>query len=376
MEAHAHSSSANRSVARRTAAVPLLLLLSVASAARADSRVRDGGNFFSADVAAKVSADLDSLAASKNTSVIVETFAAAPQPLTDQLKSATDAAGRTAAFDAYGLARAKELNADFYIFATRQPGHVQTQTQANAHQAGLSNGERDRVTSTLVQAFRQQQFDRGLTDAVAALRAGLEGTAAAADPGAMSRSTVIAQPKPRPDPRQEGSSPRPKPETSGGSFLPWILLGGVALVIFMIIRALRTAAASRMGGGGYGGPGSYSQPGYGQPGYGAPGYGPPASGGFGRGLMGGLLGGMAGGYLANRAFGQSNTTITNNDPTLNNDAAAGGLFGSGSNDAGGDTSGIQFGDSGGGDFGGGGDAGGGDFGGGGGGGGDSAGGDF
>lgn len=342
------------------AGVALLLVLFAARPAGAQSRVNDGGNFFSKDVAAKVAADLDGLATARGVSVIVETFDAAPAPLADQLKSADDSAKR-AAYVAYGKARAAELNADYYLFATRQPPQVRTQTMAKAHAQGLSVSEEDQITTAVVEGFRKRDFDRGLTDAVATLKSALAGNlpvvASNARPSAPAAAGRSADPVVPAEPSQR----------SGASMLlPLLILGGLILIGVVVIRAL--VGAARRSSMNQMPPPLPGQPGYGQPGYGygQPGYG-VGSGGFGRGLMGGLLGGIAGGYLANRAFGQGHDNSSTNDSDAG--THGGGAFAdTGPSDAGN----IDYGDSGGGDFGGDmGDAGGGDFSGG-----DSGGGDF
>lgn len=107
-------------------------------------------------------------------------------------------------------------------------------------------------------------------------------------------------PRAAPAPRMNTAPAYPAREPSSG--IPgWVWIGGLALIAFMIFRAVsRRAIANNMAGGGYAPQGGYGvQPGMPQPGYGpgyAPGYGASPGGGL---LRTGLAaaGGVAGGML-------------------------------------------------------------------------------
>ena len=93
------------------------------------------------------------------------------------------------------------------------------------------------------------------------------------------------------------------PQQAPSSGIPgWVWIVGLAVVAFLIFRAVsRRALANNMAGGGYAPQGGYGmQPGMPQPGYG-PGYGSaPGSGLLGAGLA--AAGGVAGGMLLERAL--------------------------------------------------------------------------
>jgi hypothetical protein len=104
-----------------------------------------------------------------------------------------------------------------------------------------------------------------------------------------------------PSPDRVNMAPANAQPTSGGGIPGWVWIGGLAVVGFLIFRAVsRRAVANNMAAGGYATPGGYGvQPGMQQPGYG-PGYGQ----GYGQAPGGGLLrtgmavaGGVAGGML-------------------------------------------------------------------------------
>ena len=113
------------------------------------------------------------------------------------------------------------------------------------------------------------------------------------------------------------ASPPARYETSGGgSSMPWGLMIGGAIVVFIVIAFMRrrsdAAGPAVYGPGGtpaqyngvppgygptggqpgYGQP-AYGQPGYGQPGYGQPGYGAPPQQGMGSRIAGGVATGLA-----------------------------------------------------------------------------------
>ena len=169
------------------------------------------------------------------------------------------------------------------------------------------------------------------------------------------------------------------PVQAASSGIPgWVWIGGVAVVLFLVFRAVsRRAVANNLAGAGYAPQGGYGgvQPGMPQPGYG-PGYGAgyaPASPGGGL-LRTGLAaaGGVAGGMLLERMlegdrreenYGNGNNLGAQGGNYSDGDQATRDLdnrpidFGSGGNDWGGDSSGgggDNFTPSGGGDDGGGG----------------------
>ena len=161
------------------------------------------------------------------------------------------------------------------------------------------------------------------------------------------------------------------PQQAPSSGIPgWVWVGGLAVVLFLVFRAIsRRAMANNMAGGGVANQGGYGMnPGMPQPGYG-PGYGaaPGAGGGL---LRTGLAaaGGVAGGMLLERML-EGNRHDENYNNGGNNYGAQGGSYDNGSSQAASDLENrsIDFGSGGndwGGDAGGGGSSGGSDDGGG------------
>jgi hypothetical protein len=150
------------------------------------------------------------------------------------------------------------------------------------------------------------------------------------------------------------------PRQAPSSGVPgWVWVGGIALLLFLVFRAIsRRAVANNMAGGGYAPQGGYGMnPGMQQPGYG-PGYGPAPGAGGGL-LRTGLAaaGGVAGGMLLERMlegnrhdenygnngnFGAQGGAFDNGASQAASDLENRSIdFGSGGNDWGGDAGGSS-----------------------------------
>lgn len=367
----------------------LFLLLATAPRAFAASfGVRDDAHFFSQDAISRADSVIKQIEQKHHKDVLIETLPGIPQ---DQ-QAALQQEGKTAFFEKWADQRAHDNAVDgVYVLITRNPGHVQAWDGNKTSQRLFTDSERNHLAQQiLIPAFRDKQFDQGLTDGVQYIQQRMD---AQAPTGARANSTGGAAAVP---PRTNSPNyPQSNfPQSSHGFGIGgWICLGVGILVIFMLIRAVmgRRNYGPPGGGGGYyppgGGAGYPPAGGYG-PGYGA-GYG-GGGGGFGRGLLGGLLGGALGGYVGEKwaERGQQGGGYVN--PPQGGDYSGGGGDYSSGVDTSGTSSGGDFdsgaggggadfsGGGGGGDFGGGGGdvGGGGDFGGGGGDSGSSGGGDF
>ena len=99
------------------------------------------------------------------------------------------------------------------------------------------------------------------------------------------------------------SAPATNAASTGGFNMSWIWLIAIAVIGFLIVRAIfRAIAGPRVPPAGYGGGmgGPMGGPGYGQGGYG---YGGGPMGGGGGGFFSGLLGGLGGAFIGNELFG-------------------------------------------------------------------------
>lgn len=135
------------------------------------------------------------------------------------------------------------------------------------------------------------------------------------------------------------------PAQQAGTGLPgWVWGAGVALIAFLIFRAVTRRAAMQAPAGaayangglapqaGYGGGAGYGQPGYGQPGYGQPGYGGAPGGGL---LRTGLAaaGGLAAGMLVEKMIDDHRGNDYNGDRSGMLGGTQPGMFDSGSGQA-------------------------------------------
>lgn len=183
--------------------------------------------------------------------------------------------------------------------------------------------------------FRNQDFNGGV----------LTGAQRVRDVFVTSPKTVTTAPSQR-----TGERTRERAASGGGfSWLPLLLLGGGAFLLFRMMSRSRSRGGYDSGG--------YGQPGYGQPGYGQPGYGPnPGSGGGG--FMSSLLGGVGGALLGNAVYDHFRHDGQTSDAGGSYDAG-GSSDASWTSDDSGSAGGGDFGSfdsgGGGGDFGGGGD---------------------
>lgn len=339
-------------------AVAVVALATFTSSVHAQ-RVRDGGGFFSAEAVAEATAKLDELHRSRGASVVVETFPSAPPEVAQRVAAAgSDQRAVEGVLSPFVRQRGPALQADVYVMAIREPGHLRINVDDRATAAGFTPAQRDEVNRAMRDAFRQRAFDRGLLEGVSRID-GLIST-----PLQTRAGPTAAQPRDSREATKQPDQKAPVAANSGGMSTAMCFMIGVVglgvLVVIAIVRGMSNARRNQqhqMGGYGTNQPQRFDpQTGQslGGPAYGQPGYGQPAGGGaFGRGLFGGVLGGLLGGYMADRAFGNQGGS-GGNDAASPTDPGNAGTDSGGSFDSPGDFGG---GDSGG-DFGGGGDSGG------------------
>jgi uncharacterized protein len=341
----------------------LLLTSAIASRAMAmdDPRVIDNAGMFSADAVSKANATIKQIKQDHNQDVVVETFATIPE----EMKSRYDPSQREQFYDQWKAQRYSQLRVDgVYVLITKDPGYFQIGLGEQTQKRAFTLADRDRMRNVMMNAFRQKDFDGGLTSAVDMAKQTFD----------QNMGNDRARTAPVQTPRQNSGSPPPvvlpgsTPRSSGGGGAgSWgcVTIGLVIVGILIVLSVIRRVLGGGRARAGYGGPGS-GPSGYGPGGYGYPGGG--GGGGFGTGLLGGLLGGVLGGYAQDRWSHRNDSaggvpppmpgdTGTSEPPPFLSDP------GNMHQDTGGNFGGGDFGSSGGGDFGGGG----GDFGGGGGG---------
>lgn len=354
---------------------PTLIALSLLGllCGTASAEIRDNGRLFSAEAITKAKATITEIEKRYKRRVVVETFAEIPS---DRL-AAYDMAGKDKAAQAKFFRdwlrdQAKADGATgVFILICKKPGHVEVQSGTETRKKDFTLEDDRELRSHFVDAFREKQFDEGLTS-------GLD----------FIENTMKAHQgiKTQPEVAKPSATPQVKTNQGGGGGGMTLMgmvcvIGGIVLAFWVISSLIR--ALTGMGRGMVGG-----QPGY----MGGPGY-VGGGGGFMSTFMSSMFGSMAGNWMYNSFFGGGHSGGWNNPSyggdggmigggggamddrfdnnsaggDFNDDAGSSGGFFGGNDDAGGGggffgggDGGGFFGGDGGGDFGGGGD-GGGDF---------------
>jgi uncharacterized protein len=345
-----------------------LLAISVALAAMVvatpvqAATIRDSAGMFSPNVVKKLEAELERIERATKIPVVIETIDAIPGLDKDAPKSV-----KRKAIDQLAVKRDKAIRDEgIYLLISKQD-HVFSPVLIRERYAALLPIEkRDAIRDALVEGFKKEDYDGGLTRAVQIIERSLEGATV------VNREAKVPAVLPR---HAEAGNPKPAQSTMGTFLL--ILLGIVGvLVVLKVLGGLLGRSANSGYPGQMGGMGM-QRPGMGQgPGYfgGGGGYGGGRGGGFFSSLMGGIGGAVAGNWLYDQFSGRHGNV--NSSDASSHDTGAGipdqggdAIIGADDDPGGGtswddggggnDAGGGDWGGGGGGDWGGGGDGGGG-----------------
>lgn len=134
----------------------------------AEPRIIDGGMFFGGEAVSEAEDVLRAVKLASGRDVVVETFAAVPEELREEL--ARD--GKDKFYEAWlnRLARRRGVRGVF-VLMTREPGRVQVGVDRDTRQRVFTVADREALRDILVKGFRVKQFDRGLLDGVRFVRA-------------------------------------------------------------------------------------------------------------------------------------------------------------------------------------------------------------
>lgn len=239
----------------------LLVAVSLYSAVSfAEPSVEDDGKFFSVDAVSKAERLISEVYTKTRKQIFVKTVNALPN-------------GQMASHEAEKLFQNRRING-LLIYLSRKPQQIVV-TVGRETEKRYSG--KDQIKNAMIPFLKKRDFDNALRAGLTEARSGL---VAAFSP------QVVTLP------------PRPEPEESP---IPWMLiLGGAAVLIFILFAAFRGARGGMRG----------RQPGY----YNNEGnYYDGGSGGFGRGFFGGILGSLTGNWLYDRMSDRhSNTNYDNN----------------------------------------------------------------
>ena len=151
-----------------------------ASASMADVGVIDGGMFFSEEAVSEANDIVRVIRQSHERDVVVETFAAVPEDLKDEL--ARD--GRDRFYADWLERRAKQFGVrGVFVLITREPGRVQVGVDRLTRRRVFTAADGEDLRATVAGAFRARQFDRGLLEGLRLVRRRMdENTAADRNP--------------------------------------------------------------------------------------------------------------------------------------------------------------------------------------------------
>ena len=156
--------------------VILLASLAVAfaatrSATAAEAVIHDGGAFFSEEAISEASDIIRLIRQAYDRDVVVETYAAVPDELRDELERD----GKEKFYADWLERRAKELGVrGVFVLITREPGRVQVGVDRATRQRVFTIKDREALRETLVAAFKAKEFDRGLLDGMRLVRRRME----------------------------------------------------------------------------------------------------------------------------------------------------------------------------------------------------------
>jgi uncharacterized membrane protein YgcG len=261
--------------------LPLLVLAVFAAPRPAGAAgIRDRAGMFSAATVRNVEARLDQIEKRSGILIVIETIDAIPDPQGDPSRAIERLADK----------RAREIGYEgAYLLISKKDRVFSKLLVRERYASILPREKRLEVRDALVSQFKNQQFDKGLEDAVAILDRALAQAPARADQRGLAGRGV-----------RHG-------QAAGGKFGVGSLLM-IGLGIFGVLLLFRVLGGLFNRGGGYPtgmGVGGMNQPGMG-PGYGGPGYGSggPRGGGFFSGMLGGLGGALAGNWLYDQFSGR------------------------------------------------------------------------
>jgi hypothetical protein len=128
-------------------------------------KIQDDGKFFTAETERKVQLAANKLLKEKDLDLLIETLSASPNINPEKLK-AMSSENREKFFKEYAQERCKaEKLSGVYILVCRNPGFVWVEV-CGPGAANFPPGIPSRFTQTILKAFKENKFDKGLLDAV------------------------------------------------------------------------------------------------------------------------------------------------------------------------------------------------------------------
>lgn len=261
------------------------ILLVTGSALGNSQNIRDQAKFFSDDAEAKAAVAISKIKAEHGLDVVVETFEKPPSG--KELAAGSNPKARKAFFAHWAEERARtEKVKGVYVLICREPAHLKIATHGPTTAKTLATKDRDLVAENFLSHFKKGDFDVGLLTSLAKIDYRLASNKGSErEPSESSTASAASQ----------WSLP------GSSTVWTWVIVAGVVVIGFLIVRMIMGALA---GGGG---------------------------GGFLTSLLGGLFGAAAGMWLYDSFFGNNGSSPADpaQDPSQDDYSSVGGDFGGG-----------------------------------------------
>jgi hypothetical protein len=130
------------------------------------AEIRDDAKLFSPDVVATAREKLSAAETAAKHGVTIETYATLPQGKAGDVEKMS-ASEKARFYSDLLKQRAKQAHAEgIFVLITKDPGHVEVGVSGKLQSAGYTAASKKQLVDTFLTAFRQKEFDRGLTGAV------------------------------------------------------------------------------------------------------------------------------------------------------------------------------------------------------------------
>src|SRR5690349_1774433 len=140
----------------------LAVLLGVSRAPAASFGVRDNAHFFSADAVRQAEQSIQQIQQRHHKDLLVETFPAVPDDLSARLAQE----GKESFFAGWTKQRATQQAVNgVYVLIVKDPGHLEVWDGNKTQQHVFPESSAQQLKGQLLAAFRNKQYDQGLTQA-------------------------------------------------------------------------------------------------------------------------------------------------------------------------------------------------------------------
>jgi uncharacterized membrane protein YgcG len=146
------------------------------------AQVKDDAGFFTAPAVSQADQVIKQINQGWNKDVKVETVKGVPADKLEKFKT-LDKGERNKFYEDWARARAKGLGVKgVFILIVKQQGHLEIDVDDDTSKKGFAKADRKDLRDLLLDNFKKKEFDKGLTDGLALVRARLEKNLGAALP--------------------------------------------------------------------------------------------------------------------------------------------------------------------------------------------------